>query len=64
MTEKRRPHGGNATLGTICEEMHLYEKPYTEVKYFICKQKQVEKTYKSSKAVPDQKGVEEGGTKL
>ena len=29
-----------------------------------CKQKQVEKTYKSSKAVPDQKGVEEGGTKL
>lgn len=33
-------------------------------KYFICKQKQVEKTYKSSKAVPDQKGVEEGGTKL
>lgn len=35
-----------------------------ESRYFICKQMQVEKTYKSSKAVPDQKGVEEGGTKL
>lgn len=33
-------------------------------KYFTGKQKQVEKTYKSSKAVPDQKGVEVGGTKL
>lgn len=33
-------------------------------KYVICKQKHVGETYKSRKAVPDQKGVEEGGTKL
>lgn len=43
----------------------FYMRSHTQKsKYFICKQKQVEKTYKSSKAVPDQKGVEEGGTKL
>lgn len=51
-------------LQGLSEEMHLYEKPYIEVNQFICKQKQIEETYKSSKAVPDQKGVEEGGTKL
>lgn len=34
MTEKRKLHSGNMTLGTTCEEMHLYEKPYTEVKIF------------------------------
>lgn len=32
--------------------------------FFFCKQKQVKKTHESSEAVPDQKGVEEGGTKL
>lgn len=31
---------------------------------FLCKQKQMEMTWTSSGAVPDQKGVEEGGTKL
>lgn len=64
MTEKSKVHGGNGTRGSVCEEMYPYEKPYMELKYFICKQKQVEETNKSSKAVPDQKGVEEGGTKL
>lgn len=34
MTEKRKLHSGSMTLGTTCEEMHLYEKPYTEVKIF------------------------------
>lgn len=34
MTEKSKVHGGNGTLGTVCEEMYLYEKPYTEVKIF------------------------------
>lgn len=34
MTEKRKLHSGNVTLGTICEKMHLYEKPYIKVKIF------------------------------
>lgn len=34
MTEERKVHGGNVTQGTICEEMYLHEKPYTEVKIF------------------------------
>ena len=40
----------------IVYELYLFQ--------IITIKKQVEKTYKSSKAVPDQKGVEEGGTKL
>lgn len=34
MTEERKVHGGNVTQGTICEEMYLHEKSYTEVKIF------------------------------
>lgn len=33
-TEKRKLCGGNGTLGTICEEMQLHEKPHIEVKVF------------------------------
>jgi len=39
MTEKRRVHGGNVTGGAACEEMYLYEKPYTEVKILANKSK-------------------------
>lgn len=63
MTEEREVHGGNVAQGTICEEMYLHEKPHTEVKIFDLQTAASEETYKSSKAVPDQKGVE-GGTKL
>ena len=34
MTEKRKVRGGNVTRGAVCEEMYLYEQPYTEVKIF------------------------------
>jgi hypothetical protein len=34
MTEKSQVHGGDGTLGTVCEEMYLHGKPHIGVKVF------------------------------
>lgn len=64
MTETGKVHGEDVTPGAAGEEMDLYEKPHGSRDIFIYKQKRVEQTHKSSRAVPDQKGVGEWGTKL